>query len=494
MNVLLVYPKYPDTFWSFKHILKFVSKKATFPPLGLLTIASILPKKWNKKLIDMNIGELTDEHIIWADMVFIGGMIVQKESAAKVAERSKVLGKVVVAGGPLFTTGHFKNIDHFVLNEAEVTLPLFLKDLKKGTLKEIYKSKERPDITKTPLPSWSLINVKDYVSMSIQYSRGCPFNCEFCDIIIMNGRVPRTKDPKQMISEVQSVYDSGFRGPLFIVDDNFIGNKRDVKNMLPMLIEWQKDHRYPFFFTTEASINLALDEELMQMMAEANFNKVFVGIETPDVGSLKECGKIQNTKISLNEAVKVIHQHGMQVMGGFIMGFDNDKESIFETQIKFIQKIGVVTAMVGLLNAIPQTRLWERLKQENRLSGETSGENTDGSVNFLPKMGKKKLIKGYKQVITSIYSPKEYYKRINTFVKDYKPSVKYRPSIQYLPYFNAFIKSVWHIGFLSRARFMYWKLLIKTGFTKTKALPTVVELAINREHFGRIANDIINAS
>ncbi|MBW2989276.1 B12-binding domain-containing radical SAM protein [Candidatus Woesearchaeota archaeon] len=492
MNILLVYPKYPDTFWSFKHALRFVSKKATFPPLGLLTVASILPKNWNKKLIDMNVGKLTDKQINWADMVFIGGMIVQKESAAKVAERSKALGKVVVAGGPLFTTGKFKNIDHFVLNEAEVTLPLFLEDLKEGNLKETYTSKERPDITKTPLPSWSLINIKDYFSMPIQYSRGCPFNCEFCDIIIMNGRVPRTKDPEQMIREVQSVYDSGFRGPLFIVDDNFIGNKGDVKKMLPLLIGWQKKHRYPFFFTTESSIDLALDEELMQMMADANFNKVFVGIETPDEGSLKECGKIQNTKVNLDEAVKIIHQHGMQVMGGFIMGFDNDKETIFETQIRFIQQTGVVTAMVGLLNAIPQTRLWERLKQENRLSGQTSGENTDGSINFLPTMGKKKLIEGYRRVITSIYSPEEYYKRINTFVKDYKPILKWRPSIQHIPYLNAFIKSIWHIGLLSRSRSMYWKLLIKTGFTKTRALPTVVELAINREHFWRVARDVTN--
>lgn len=492
MNILLVYPKYPDTFWSLKHVLKFLSKKAAFPPLGLLTVASLLPEKWNKKLIDANVTELKDEHILWADMVFIGAMIVQKDSAISIIERCKEHGKKVVAGGPIFTTWHenFKDVDYFVLDEAEITLPMFLEDLEKGKPNHIYRSEKRPDITNTPIPLWSLINIKDYATLSVQYSRGCPFNCEFCDIIIMNGRIPRTKNPEQMISEIQSVYDIGFRGPLFIVDDNFIGNKENVKKMLPMLVEWQKSHRYPFTFTTEASINLAEDEGLMQMMNAANFNKVFVGIETPNENSLRECGKIQNTQIDLCEAVKTIHQHGIQVMGGFIIGFDNDTESIFETQIKFIQQIGVVTAMVGLLNAMPQTRLWKRLREEGRLLGETSGENTDGSLNFIPKMNKDKLIEGYKKIIASIYSPEEYYKRINTFIKHYKPTVKWRISKHYLPYFNAFLKSIWHIGLLSKGRFLYWKLLIKTGLTKTKALPIAIELAISREHFARVAKDM----
>jgi radical SAM superfamily enzyme YgiQ (UPF0313 family) len=494
MNILLVYPKCPDTFWSYKHILRFISKKAAFPPLGLLTIASLLPKNWNKKLIDMNISELKDEHILWADMVFIGAMIVQKESAKRIISRCKEHYKKVVAGGPIFTTGYknFKDVDYFVLDEAEITLPMFLKDLKKGKPNHIYRSKQRPDITKTPLPSWSLINIKDYATLSIQYSRGCPFNCEFCDIVIMNGRIPRTKTPEQMIIEIQSVYDTGFRGPLFIVDDNFIGNKVNVKEMLPQLIAWQKNHGYPFFFTTEASINLAHDEKLMQMMNAANFVKVFVGLETPDESSLKECGKIQNTKIDLSEAVRTIQQHGIQVMGGFIIGFDNDTESTFERQIKFIQKIGVVTAMVGILNALPQTRLWKRLKEEDRLLSETSGENTDGSINFIPKMDKNKLVKGYREILTSIYSPEEYYKRVSTFIKHYKPSLKLKISKHCFPYLNTFIRSMWHIGILSQGRFLYWKLLIKTGLTKTKALPVAVELAITREHFAKVAQDIIS--
>lgn len=496
MNILLVYPKYPDTFWSFKHSLSYISKKAAFPPLGLLTIAAFFPESWNKKLVDMNVEELTDSQIKWSDMVFISGMLVQKPSAAEVAKRSKMLGKITVAGGPLFTTCHdnFEHIDHFVLNEAEVTLPPFLEDLKKGKPKRLYSSAVRPDITKTPIPVWSLINMKDYGSISLQFSRGCPFDCEFCDIIVMNGRKPRTKDPEQMIREFQSVYDSGFRGSLFIVDDNFIGNNKNVKRMLALLIEWQKEHRYPFLLLTEASINLAQDKELMKMMRAANFNKVFIGIETPDEGSLRECGKLQNTDIRLDQAVRTIHQHGMQVMAGFILGFDHDTESIFQTQLKFIQKIGVVTAMVGLLNALPQTRLWDRLKKEGRLFGETSGHNTDGSINFLPKMGKINLVSGYKKVITSIYSPKEYYNRINTFIRDFRPAMKWSPSIQHLPYLSAFFKSIWHVGLLSKARLEYWKILIKTGFTNMQALPTVIELAINREHFIRVAERISQPS
>ena len=492
MNVLLVYPKYPDTFWSFKHVLSFVSRKAAFPPLGLLTIGAMLPEEWNKKLIDVNVTELTNAHIEWADMVFISAMIVQKESAQEIANMCKQRGKRVVVGGPAFTTQHekFKGADHFVLNEAEITLPLFLKDLEEGNPKTVYTSQIRPDITKTPAPLWSLINFKDYSTMAVQYSRGCPFNCEFCDIIVMNGRIPRTKTPEQFIDELTSLYNSGWRGTLFVVDDNFIGNKTNVKAMLPLLIKWQKEHKYPFKLMTEASINLADDDELMRMMSAANFLKVFLGIETPCIDSLKECGKLQNTKRNVADAVKIIHRNGMQVMGGFIVGFDSDNESIFKTQIKFIQQIGVVTAMVGLLNAAPQTRLWHRLKAEGRLLGETTGENTDGSINFIPKMGKEKLVEGYKKIISTVYSPKQYYKRISVFIKSYKPTAKGKILKEDI---GAFIKSMWRIGILSKVRFRYWWLILKTFFTKTKALPAAVELAIYRQHFEKITKRILAA-
>lgn len=487
----MVYPEYPETFWSFKHILKFIAKKASYPPLGLLTVSAMLPKEWSKRLVDLNVRELKDEDIIWADMVFVSAMIVQKKSAQEVIDRAKKMGKKVVCGGPVFTSQpeKFHGVDHFVLNEGEVTLPLFLKDLAAGKPKHIYTSAIRPDISQTPIPDWSLIKLKDYAAMVIQYSRGCPFNCEFCDIVIMNGRGQRAKTPRQLIREFESLYAAGWQSTLFIVDDNFIGNKANVKKMLPVLIAWQKEHKYPFQLLTEASTNLADDQELMQLMSAANFYKVFLGIETPCVDSLKECGKMQNATRDLAEAVKIIQQNGMQVMGGFIVGFDNDPENIFETQIRFIQQVGVVTAMVGVLTALPRTRLWHRLKAEGRLLGETTGGNTDGQINFQPKMGQQKLIEGYKRILATIYSQKSYYQRINTFIKNYRPTVRSRITREDL---RAFFLSLWRIGFVSRQSFLYWKLIIKTFLTKHKALPVVVELTIVGLHYEKVANSVIN--
>jgi radical SAM superfamily enzyme YgiQ (UPF0313 family) len=485
MNILLVYPEYPATFWSFKYSLKFIAKKAAFPPLGLLTVAAMLPGGWRKKLVDLNVEPLSDEHLAWADMVFISAMIVQKESAQQVIQRCGKLSKKVVAGGPVFTTQHeqFEGVDHFVLNEAEITLPLFLKDLEAGKLKPLYTSDERPDIRQTPVPLWSLIDPRNYATMAIQYSRGCPFNCEFCDIIIMNGRVPRQKSPAQMQREFQALFDAGWRKSVFIVDDNFIGNTKEVKQMLPTLIEWQREHRFPFTLLTEVSVNLANDEELMQLMSGANFFKVFMGLETPNHDSLIECGKKQNTSRSLAEIVDTIHRHGMQVMGGFIVGFDQDPENIFDMQVRFIQQIGVVTAMVGILTALPQTRLWHRLKAEGRLLSEASGENTDGGLNFEPIMEKEKLIKGYQKLLTTLYSPKNYYRRINTFLKSYTPTAKTRLTRDDL---LAFIRAAWRLGIVSKTRFCYWKLLVKTFFVKRRALPIAVELAIHGFHFQKI--------
>ena len=485
MNILLIYPEYPDTFWSFKHALRFVSKQAAQPPLGLLTVASLLPFDWKKRLVDVNVRELKDSDIKWADMVFVGAMIVQKESAHSIISRCKKMGKTIVAGGPAFTNEFLKfpEVDHFVLGEAEVTLPMFLDDISSGTAKKVYKSSIRPDIRNVPLPMWPLISFKDYSVMTVQYSRGCPFDCEFCDIVVMNGRIPRTKTSEQMIIEFQILYDLGWRGTVFIVDDNFIGNKVNVKRMLPAIIEWQKKHKYPFNIMTEASLNLADDTELMQLMSAANFYKVFLGIETPCIESLQECGKTQNVNTNLVDAVRKIHGHGIQVMGGFIVGFDSDKDSIFDTQIRFIQKIGVVTAMVGLLNVLPQTRLWHRLRAEGRLLGESTGENTDCSINFVPVMGKKKLIEGYQKIIRNIYSPKHYYKRINTFIKSYKPTVKSRLTKSD---FLAFIRSIYRIGIFSKARFYYWHLIGKTLLTKRKAFPAAIELAIYRQHFEKV--------
>ncbi|RLB04265.1 MAG: B12-binding domain-containing radical SAM protein, partial [Deltaproteobacteria bacterium] len=434
MKILLIYPKYPDTFWSFKYALKFISKKASFPPLGLLTVAAMLPSHWQKRLVDMNVRPLSDEALQWADYVFISAMAVQKESAIEVINRCKRMGIKTAAGGPLFTAEYeeFKDVDHLILNEAEKTLPPFLEDLRKGSARHIYTTSEWPDLKQTPPPLWELIEMKEYASMNIQYSRGCPFNCEFCDIIVLNGRIPRTKDKEQIILELNSLYDHGWRGGVFFVDDNFIGNKKKLKaQILPAIIGWMKERNYPFSFFTEASIDLSDDEELMGLMVEAGFDTVFIGIETPYEESLTECSKFQNRNRDLVACVKKIQQRGLQVTGGFIVGFDHDPPSIFERQINFIQKSGIVTAMVGLLNAPRGTRLYRRLRKENRLLHEVSGDNTDCSINFIPKMGHETLINGYKRIMKTIYSPRHYYRRIGTFLHEYRPSNKQPSSFHF---------------------------------------------------------------
>jgi radical SAM superfamily enzyme YgiQ (UPF0313 family) len=494
LKILLVYPQYPDTFWSFKHALKFIFKKATFPPLGLLTVAAMLPKEWEKKLVDMNITNLTDKDIKWADYVFISAMVAQDDSAREVVNRCKKFGTKIVGGGPVFSVGYEEfghdDIDHLISNEAENLLPLFLEDLGRGCAKHIYKSEEWPDIKKTPVPLWSLIDRKKYQSMSIQYSRGCPFNCEFCDIVILNGHRPRTKDAAQIVAELDALYDMGWRASVFFVDDNFIGNKRKLKSeILPAIIEWMKEKKHPFSFYTEASINLADDEELMRLMNEAGFDMIFVGIESPNEESLGECNKVQNKNRDLLASVKKMQNHGLQVQGGFIVGFDSDPISIFKSQIDFIQKSGIVMAMVGVLMAPPGTKLYQRLKKENRLLPKGSGDNTDGSTNFIPKMGRETLTSGYKHVVDTIYAPKQYYERIKTFLREYRPGNKGKFKIS-LIHLIALIRSTWVLGVKEKGRIDYWKFVVWTLLKKPKNFPLSMTLAVQGFHFRKVAEKV----
>jgi radical SAM superfamily enzyme YgiQ (UPF0313 family) len=488
MKILLVYPRYPDTFWSFRHALKFISKPASFPPLGLLTVAAMLPHEWEKRLIDMNVRPLKDEAIQWADYVFISAMAVQRGSAQEAIDRCKKLGVKTVAGGPLFTATHeeFADVDHLVLNEAEKTLPPFLSDLRKGTARHIYTTTEWPDLQETPIPLWGLLDMKDYASTNIQYSRGCPFNCEFCDIIVLNGRVPRTKSTEQVLAELTSLYDQGWRDSVFFVDDNFIGNRKKLKTeILPAIIAWMEERNFPVTLCTEASIDLADDEELLQLMAKARFDSVFVGIETPNEESLTECSKFQNRNRDLVASVHKIQQHGLQVTGGFIVGFDSDPPSIFERQINFIQKSGIVTAMVGLLNAPRGTRLYKRLHKENRLVRSFTGDNTDCSINFVPKMGYEALVAGYEKVMETIYSPRHYYKRIRTFFREYKPHSKQSTTFN-SSYVKAFLRTLWLLGIRGRERFQYWRLLVSTLLKRPQSISLAVTLAIYGFHFRKV--------
>jgi radical SAM superfamily enzyme YgiQ (UPF0313 family) len=487
MKALLVYPSVPDTFWNFKHILKFVRKRAAHPPLGLLTVAAMLPADWDLRLVDLNVEGLSDDQIRDADMVFIGAMVVQKVSVREVVNRCHKLGKKVVGGGPLFMSSadEFDDVDYIVKGEAEVTLPAFLRDLARGTPGHLYSSEEKPDITTTPLPRWDLINMKHYASLSVQYSRGCPFNCEFCDIVILNGRQPRVKSNEQMLREFDILYEMGWRDRLFIVDDNFIGNKVKVKSMLGAIIAWQEERGFPFGLYTEASVNLADDDELMRLMVEAGFDNVFLGLETPEQDSLQECGKHQNKGKDLVRAVQRIQARGMEVMGGFIIGFDSDPPNIFDRQIKFIQNSGVVKAMIGLLNAVPGTRLYERLKREGRLLEGATGDNCDGSLNFVPKMDAQALKDGYQAVLNYIYSPREYYNRTLEFLKHYRPARRRRLNRSDL---MAFVRSILYIGILEKgkSKIYYWKLLATALLFHRKAFGEAVSHAIFGYHFRKL--------
>ena len=496
MKILMVYPQYPDTFWSFTHALRIIAKKAAFPPLGLLTVAAMLPQEWEKKLVDMNVTALNDEDLKWADYVFISAMVVQRESVKEVIARCQKSNTRVVAGGPLFTISYeeFDGVDHFVLGEAEITLQPFLTDLEKGCAKPVYTSGKRPDISQTPIPMWSLINMKKYSSMNAQYSRGCPFNCEFCDIIILNGHRPRTKDKDQMLAELNALYRQRWRGGVFIVDDNFIGNKRKLKaETLPAIIEWMESKKHPFALSTEATVNLADDEQLMQLMVKAGFNQVFVGIETPNEDSLVECNKLPNKNRDLVALVKKIQNHGLEVQGGFIVGFDSDPLSIFKSQISFIQKSGIVTAMVGLLNAPPGTRLYQRLKKENRLLKSFSGDQMDCSLNFIPKMNYETLINGYKNILDTIYSPKQYYERVKIFLKEYKPQPRKSAALQLRFYHvRALIKSMWVLGIKEKGRKYYWKFLVSTLLRHPRSFPLSVSLSVFGFHFRKVTEKYIS--
>ena len=490
MRVLLIYPPSPDTFWSFKHVLRFVSKRAAFPPLGLLTLAAMLPADWQLRLADLNVGPLKDDDLRWADYVMLSAMIVHKAAVPGIVDRCVRFSKPVIAGGPLFTTGHaaFPNIRHFVLGEAEELMPQLIQDMLRGTLRPTYAAPGRPDITRVPVPRWDLVDVHDYVTMAVQFSRGCPFDCEFCDIPIMNGRVSRTKRPTQLVAELERLRLRGWQDMVFVVDDNFIGNKKQTKALLEELIAWRRRTRTPIGFFTEASANLADDPELCDLMVRAGFKKVFVGIETPSAPSLEECRKLQNCHRDLAETVKILQRAGLEVMGGFIVGFDHDGPDIFERQFEFIQRSGVVTAMVGLLNALPETRLYRRLMKEGRLESDTTGNNTRATLNFRPKMSREFLINGYRDLMKRLYEPRHYYERIRTFLARQKPC---EPRLHLSRSdLEAFVKSLWLLGVWHQGRLAYWRLFVTALLGRPRQFTKAMELAIMGHHFRRVASDL----
>ena len=492
VNALLLYPEFPVTFWSFKHALKFMGKRASLPPLGLITVAAMLPRSWSLRLVDLNVRPLSDADLAWADVVAISAMIAQQETANRLVARCRAAGKTILAGGPLFTSGHaeFPDIDHQVLNEAELTLPDFLGHFSTGCARRVYTTAQFASIQQSPVPRWDLVDVHQYGSLSLQYSRGCPFDCEFCDVTAKFGHVPRTKSPAQVIAELDAIHATGWRGSVFFVDDNFIGNKRALKEeLLPALILWQQAKRRRFPFYTEASINLADDEGLMNLMVEAGFDTVFIGIETPDAASLAECNKRQNRGRDLVADVKRIQRVGLQVQGGFIVGFDHDPPNIFQRQVELIQRSGIVTAMVGLLNALPDTKLYARLRREDRLVGRTTGNNVDGTINFTPRMSLDQLLAGYRSILRGIYAPRPYYERVRTFLREYRRPRAAAPLTW--RHIRALASASVRLGFWGPERFQYWRLLTWTLFHRPAHLPLAVTLTIYGHHFRKCCDAVV---
>ena len=488
MNILLVQPRFPDTYWSFKHALKFVSKTVNNIPLGLITVAALLPEKWQKQLIDLNFENLKEKQIRWADYVFVSALSVQTTSVRQIIDLCKQNNTKTVAGGPLFSDEPelFSDVDHLVLNEAEITLPHFLKDLEKGCPKKIYQTSSYADLSISPAPDYSLLKTHKYYSAGIQYTRGCPYDCEFCDITARFGRKVRTKSPVQIINELDKLLECGWKGNVFFVDDNFIGNRHRLKTeLLPEMIRWMGQHHYPFIFITEATINLSDDPELMKLMVQAGFSRVFVGIETPDENSLAECNKVQNHHRDLIKNVQSIQEAGIEVSAGFIVGFDNDQPNIFQRQVDFIQKSGIITAMVGLLNAPRKSRLYQRLSDEGRIVRSFSGDNTDYSINFVPVMNRELLMEGYKKILHGIYSSKPYYARIKTFLKHYNPVLKTQTRVTWIK-FIALLKSMFYIGIINKNRIYYWRLILWSLINKPRVLPLAVTYSIFGYHFRKV--------
>lgn len=424
----MIQPKTPQTFWSHDSAAKSAGFKTVMPPLGLMTVAAMLPENYHVRLIDLNVRELDTKDVEQSDVVFLTGMWIHRESFLTVLNICHALGKTIVAGGPFVQSAFGRpgqdylesdKIDHLIIYEAENNLPRFLQDFAAGRAVKVYDNKAKPSLALTPPPRFDLINPYNYASMALQFSRGCPFNCEFCDIVQMFGRVPRTKTSEQFMREIDALHATGYRGRLFIVDDNFIANRKAVKEMLRLLADWQQKRNYPYMLFTEASIDLAKDDELLDLMAKSGFTSVFIGIESPDADTLRATKKNQNASCDMNSAIEKIQRSGIEVMGGFIFGFDTDSDDVFDRQIEFITQNGIAQSMTGLLAAMPNTDLYKRLEREGRLLQQEnphSGDNVDTTLNFVPKMPVEKLIAGFKRVIAMTYTPKEYFARALTLV------------------------------------------------------------------------------
>ena len=492
-KALLVYPEMPPTYWSMRYALPFLGRKAALPPLGLLTVAAMLPKDWDLRVLDLNVEPISIQDVEAADLVLTSAMLVQRDSLEDVIDLCRRAGKPLVAGGPYPTScwDQIEGVDHFVLGEAEVNLPTFLEDFQRGNATHCYQDLSHPDLTLTPPPRFDLVDRRNYGGAALQFSRGCPHHCEFCDIVELFGHKPRTKTPAQFLAELDRLFEGGWRGSLFVVDDNFIGNRGQVRRLLPELARWQEQRNFPFFFYTEASLDLAADAALMDGMVQAGFNMVFVGIETPDQATLDAIGKRQNCHSDLLAAVHAIQAKGLEVAGGFIVGFDGDQDDIFDRQIRFINEAAIPTAMVGLLTALPKTRLHARLTSEGRLLGVSSGGNNthDLELNFVPRMDAAALRAGYKRVLASVYRPSHYFTRCLGLLRRMKRQKTSRRRIK-LPELRAFFHSLLRQTF-SHYVFAYWSYLLRAMCLRPLMAVEIITMAVKGHHFFIITESLL---
>ena len=501
-KALFVYPEFPPSYWGYKYALDFVGKKSAMPPLGLLTIAGMFPKDYELKVVDMNVNPLLDADLEWADAVFTSTMIVQKDSFYEVVRRCNAANIPIIAGGP-HPTSYYDNIkeevdgtvDHFLFGEVEDIFEDFLTDFQSGAAKEIYRETKKPDVTKTPPPRYDLIDLKAYGSMALQFSRGCPFDCEFCDITKLFGRVPRTKTNEQMLTEFDMLHRLGWNGSLFVVDDNFIGNKRDAMRLLPQVAKWQEERQFPFSLYTEASVNLVEIPDMLDAMSDAGFNMVFLGIESPNDEALEKTVKKQNTSKEENagnyllQAIRKIQGSGMEVTGGFIIGLDGDTE--FDSHIRFIQEAGIPMAMAGLLTALKGTNLYQRLEKEGRLLNESTGNNTDVMLNFEPEIPRERLISEYRRVVSTLYDPtlSNYFERCLVMLENLKPTDHTVRKIGRTEVM-ALLKSIKRQLF-SRQGPAYVRFLAKVLRHHLPLLPEAMRLAIMGYHFEKITRQTV---
>lgn len=493
MRILLLYPLFPKSFWSFDRVLDLIGCKVTLPPLGLITVAAILPQNWEFRLVDRNIAFETEADWNWADLVIVSGMIVQKPDLLDLIGKAKQRGKLIAAGGPYVTStpeeAQLAGVDFLILDEGEITLPLFVEAIERGETSGVFRANGiRPDVSTTPVPRYDLLDLPSYSDMSIQFSRGCPFQCEFCDIIVLYGRKPRTKTPAQIMAELQILYDLGWRKNVFMVDDNFIGNKRNVKLLLRELAPWMAEHDYPFRFATEASVDLAEDSELLDLMIAANFTSVFVGIETPDTDSLALTQKFQNTRNSLLESVQKINQVGLRVMAGFIIGFDGEKPGAGDRIIDFVEATAIPQAMVGMLQALPTTALWYRLEKEGRLLGGSQEANGMQATlsNFIPTRPLEDIAREYVRCFWELYDPERYLARVYRHFLQMNPipqKKKKKFKMLELIYIRAILIIFWRQGFKRKTRWQFWRQLFSIALKNPGVWERYLISCAHLEHF-----------